>query len=123
MDGESRGVAVAVDGEVVRRAEWGKTKLRSDQSGGGGACGPGWIARRHGRASSASGRSALDAASATPSAAFELGGRTWGSRLIVGTGGFRSLEAMERALVASGAEIVTVALRRVDPLAGGRRSR
>jgi thiazole synthase len=50
---------------------------------------------------------------------FELGRRTWGSRLIVGTGGFRSLEAMELALVASGAEIVTVALRRVDPLARG----
>jgi thiazole synthase len=49
----------------------------------------------------------------------ELGGRTWGSRLIVGTGGFRSLEAMERALVASGTEIVTVALRRIDPLARG----
>jgi thiazole synthase len=48
-----------------------------------------------------------------------LGGRTWGSRLIVGTGGFRSLGAMELALVASGAEIVTVALRRVDPLARG----
>ena len=31
-DGESRGVAVAVDGEVVRRAEWGKTKLQSDQA-------------------------------------------------------------------------------------------
>jgi sulfur carrier protein len=31
-DGEIRGVAVAVDGEVVRRAEWGKTKLKSDQS-------------------------------------------------------------------------------------------
>ncbi len=31
-DGDSRGVAVAVDGEVVRRAEWGKTKLRSDQN-------------------------------------------------------------------------------------------
>jgi thiazole synthase len=51
--------------------------------------------------------------------AFELGGRTWESRLIVGTGGFRSLEAMERALEASGTEIVTVALRRVDPLAQG----
>ena len=50
---------------------------------------------------------------------FELGGRTWGSRLIVGTGGFRSLGDMERALVASGTEIVTVALRRVDPLAQG----
>jgi thiazole synthase len=50
---------------------------------------------------------------------FELGGRSWGSRLIVGTGGFRSLEVMERALEASGTEIVTVALRRVDPLAQG----
>jgi thiazole synthase len=49
----------------------------------------------------------------------ELGGRVWSSRLIVGTGGFRSLEAMERALEAAGTEIVTVALRRVDPLAQG----
>jgi len=48
-----------------------------------------------------------------------LGGRTWGSRLIVGTGGFRSLDDLHRALGASGAEIVTVALRRVDPLAKG----
>ena len=50
---------------------------------------------------------------------FQLGGRIWSSRLIVGTGGFRSLESMERALVASGAKIVTVALRRVDPIARG----
>jgi thiazole synthase len=49
----------------------------------------------------------------------ELGGRTWRSRLIVGTGGFRSLEDLERAVEASGTEIVTVALRRVDPLARG----
>ena len=51
--------------------------------------------------------------------AFELGGREWDSRLIVGTGGFRSLEVMERALVASGTGIVTVALRRVDPMTSG----
>ena len=51
--------------------------------------------------------------------AFDLGGRSWTSRLIVGTGGFRSLEDLERALLASGTEIVTVALRRVDPLAQG----
>jgi thiazole synthase len=50
---------------------------------------------------------------------FELGGRTWGSRLIVGTGGFRSLEAMELALRASGTEIATVAMRRVDADAAG----
>jgi thiazole synthase len=47
---------------------------------------------------------------------FELGGRRWGSRLIVGTGGFRSMDDLERALTASGTEIVTVALRRVDTL-------
>jgi thiazole synthase len=50
---------------------------------------------------------------------WELGGRQWSSRLIVGSGGFRSLEQMEEALVAAGAEIVTVALRRVDPEAEG----
>jgi thiazole synthase len=50
---------------------------------------------------------------------FELGGRSWNSRLIVGTGGFRSLGDMERSLIASGTQIVTVALRRVDPLAQG----
>jgi thiazole synthase len=44
-----------------------------------------------------------------------LGGREWTSRLIMGTGGFRSLDELESALVASEAEIVTVALRRVDP--------
>jgi thiazole synthase len=48
-----------------------------------------------------------------------LGGREWTSRLIVGTGGFRSLAQMEAALEASGTEIVTVALRRVDPSARG----
>jgi len=32
VDGESRGVAVAVDGEVIRKAAWRETKLRSDQS-------------------------------------------------------------------------------------------
>ena len=37
---------------------------------------------------------------------FELGGRSWRSRLIVGTGGFRSLGDLERALSASGTEIV-----------------
>ena len=31
-DGEVRGVAVAVDGEVVRKAEWVKTRLQPDQS-------------------------------------------------------------------------------------------
>jgi sulfur carrier protein len=30
-NGERRGVAVAVDGEVIRRADWDETRLRPDQ--------------------------------------------------------------------------------------------
>jgi thiazole synthase len=43
-----------------------------------------------------------------------LEGRTWRSRLIVGTGKYRDAAQTRAALAASGAEIVTVALRRVD---------
>ncbi len=43
-----------------------------------------------------------------------LAGRTLHSRIIVGTGKYASLEQTRAALAASGAEIVTVALRRVD---------
>ncbi|MBV8163048.1 MAG: thiazole synthase [Candidatus Eremiobacteraeota bacterium] len=45
---------------------------------------------------------------------FTLGGRSFGSRLIVGTGKFSSPEVMADALAASGTEMVTVAIRRVD---------
>jgi thiazole synthase len=43
-----------------------------------------------------------------------LGGRTWTSRLIVGTGKYKDADETRACLAASGAEIVTVALRRVD---------
>ena len=43
-----------------------------------------------------------------------IAGRTFRSRLILGTGKFSSPEAMRDALAASGAEMVTVALRRAD---------
>jgi thiazole synthase len=42
-----------------------------------------------------------------------LGGRTFGSRLIVGTGKYRSVDETREAIARSGAEMVTVALRRV----------
>ena len=93
---QERGVAVAVDGEVVPRSEWDATRLRDGQS-----------------------VEVLAAIQGGAENGFELGGRSWGSRLIVGTGGFRSLEQMEQALIASGTEIVTVALRRIDPEAQG----
>jgi thiazole synthase len=53
----------------------------------------------------------MDLARDTP---FTIGGRAFHSRLMVGTGKYRDVEAMARALDASGAEIVTVAVRRVD---------
>src|SRR5260370_361696 len=43
-----------------------------------------------------------------------IGGRVFHSRLLVGTGKYRSTDEMMRALDASGAEVVTVAVRRVD---------
>ncbi|MCP4601317.1 MAG: thiazole synthase [Proteobacteria bacterium] len=43
-----------------------------------------------------------------------IAGRSFSSRLMVGTGKFSSAEVMAKAIEASGAEIVTVALRRVD---------
>jgi thiazole synthase len=90
-----RGIAVALDGEVAPRAEWEVTPLVEG--------------------------SKVEVLAAIQGGAegWELGGRAWNSRLIAGTGGFRSLEQMERALIASGAEIVTVALRRIDPDAEG----
>ena len=44
----------------------------------------------------------------------QIADREFSSRLLVGTGKFSSNEAMRDALVASGTEIVTVALRRAD---------
>lgn len=92
---DARGVAVALDGEVVPRPQWDATPLADG--------------------------SKVEVLAAIQGGAegWELGGKAWNSRLIAGTGGFRSLEQMEQALVASGAEIVTVALRRVDPEAKG----
>jgi thiazole synthase len=43
-----------------------------------------------------------------------LGGRSFRSRLLVGTGKYRNNNEMARAIDATGAEVVTVAVRRVD---------
>ena len=47
-------------------------------------------------------------------APFEIGGRTFTSRLIVGTGKYTTNQVMIDAIRASGADMVTVAVRRVD---------
>ena len=46
--------------------------------------------------------------------ALVLGGRRFNSRLLIGTGKYRTLDEGREAILRSGAEIVTVALRRVD---------
>src|SRR3972149_11601765 len=59
-----------------------------------------------------------------------IAGKTFRSRLIVGTGKWRSMEEMVAAIEASGAEIITVAIRRLpldrpgepNPSAGSGRS-
>jgi thiazole synthase len=50
---------------------------------------------------------------ATKEETFEVGGRTFTSRLIIGTGKYRSFTDMKAAHRASGAQMVTVAVRRV----------
>jgi thiazole synthase len=96
---DRRGVAVALDGEVVPRGEWDATPLRDGQA--------------------VEVLAAIQGGAPEAEETWELGGRQWTSRLIAGTGGFRSLEQMEAALAAAGTEIVTVALRRIDPAAQG----
>jgi thiazole synthase len=54
-----------------------------------------------------------------PDDPFIIAGSEIGSRLLLGSGGFHRLDRFEAALAASGAEIVTVALRRVEQAAGG----
>jgi thiazole synthase len=60
----------------------------------------------------------MTTAQATPElgtdTALEIAGRRFRSRLIVGTGKYRSNEEMVQAIAASGAEMVTVAVRRID---------
>ncbi len=52
-------------------------------------------------------------------APFQIAGRELASRLILGTGRFPSLRLLADAIAASGSELVTVALRRIDPQARG----
>jgi len=50
---------------------------------------------------------------------FLIAGEELDSRLILGTGGVPSLDVLQRAVVASGTALVTVALRRVEASTGG----
>ncbi|MGW4352753.1 thiazole synthase [Nocardia sp. NPDC004582] len=55
---------------------------------------------------------------ASPVEPLVIAGREFGSRLIMGTGGAENLAVLEEALLASGTELTTVAMRRVDAAGG-----
>ncbi len=48
-----------------------------------------------------------------------IGGKVFRSRLMVGTGKYKNFDVMRDAIAASGAEIVTVSIRRVEIGAAG----
>lgn len=99
---DARKVAVELNLEIVPRSAYGDTavaegdRLEIVHFIGGGA---------------------QDPASADPEPAadsWELAGRRYTSRLVVGTGKYKDFEETARAIEASGAQIVTVAVRRVN---------
>ncbi|MEK6607268.1 MAG: sulfur carrier protein ThiS [Myxococcota bacterium] len=101
MSVDPRRVAVERNRDVVPRARHAQTVLADDDAvevvafvgGGSGDSGDG--------------------------DALVVAGRTFRSRLIVGTGKYPTLALMREALVASGADVVTVAVRRLDLAAPG----
>lgn len=56
---------------------------------------------------------------AIPADQLTIAGRTFQSRLMTGTGKYRSIEEMQQSIAASGSQIVTVAVRRVQTKAPG----
>jgi thiazole synthase len=62
---------------------------------------------------------AIAAQTGTSDDPLTIAGRTLRSRLLLGTGGFTSHALLAEAIEASGAEVVTVALRRINPAASG----
>lgn len=105
-----QGSAAAVNDQVIPKAQWAATVLQEGDRVElvrpmGGGSGP-------------------DPVTPVPDAAgledpFVLGGHTFGSRLIVGTGKYPSVEIMQEALANSGAEMVTMAIRYMDLAEGG----
>ena len=98
---DSRKVAVEVNLEIVAKSAYDRTQLEEEDQveivhfiGGGDDAAPGGV----------------DASEDT----FVVAGRTFHSRLLVGTGKYKDYEENARAVEAAGAEIVTVAVRRVN---------
>jgi thiazole synthase len=63
--------------------------------------------------------SPVEPAGAVAADTLRIAGREFRSRLLLGTGGFPSLDLLAEAIALSGSELVTVALRRVEASANG----
>ncbi|HEY3941000.1 MAG TPA: thiazole synthase [Acidimicrobiales bacterium] len=103
-------VEVAVTADVaspVNEARVGAGARVGDRTAGGTTSGGTWRPE------------ALDDAPSTDGDRLEIAGEELSSRLLLGTGGMVSLATLAAALDASGAAMATVAVRRVDPSAGG----
>ena len=105
-------VAVERNRDVVPRATWADAGLADGDKieivafiGGGSGGGSG---------GSSGGGSGGSSGGGSDDDALVLGGRKFKSRLLIGTGKYRTLDEGREAILRSGAEIVTVALRRVD---------
>ena len=100
-------IAVERNLEIVPRSTYG--------AGGAGPGRPAGDRAFHRRRQCAGGGAAVGCADAADSdKPFVLAGKTYKSRLIIGTGKYKSYADNAAALEASGAEIVTVAVRRVN---------
>ncbi len=101
IDPGARFLAVAVNGAVVRRAVWDDAALEC---------------RRRGRdRSPVAGRLIFSVRiSSMSSDPFVIAGATLPSRLFVGTAGYPNQQVMLDALAASGAELVTMSIRRIS---------
>jgi thiazole synthase len=102
-------VAVERNRDVVPRRTWAEAALTDGDRieivafiGGGSGGG------------SSGGSDAAPVSSAAGDDPLVLGGRSFKSRLLIGTGKYRTLDEGREAILRSGADIVTVALRRVD---------
>lgn len=96
---DARKVAVELNREIVPRSAYDATAVADGDA----------LEIVHFIGGGADGASVLN-----PADTFELAGRRFTSRLLVGTGKYKDFEETARAIEASGAEIVTVAVRRVN---------
>src|SRR3954463_14769486 len=104
---EGKRIAVERNGEIVPKSRYATTAIDAgDRLEIVGAVGGGW----GGKKAQESAPPTLPATPSTLADPLVIAGRPYASRLLVGTGKYRDFEQTRAAIVASGAQIVTVAI-------------